>query len=1039
MTSLHGQVRLPDMEVASSDSLQKNKIHYYSPSSGGKHQLWMSIFLGFMSILSIPTSAQINADIIRPSVNADQFGLALKAESALSKGQLSLSIPLMELKGKGYDLPISLTFYNGDVTSCTEASPIGLGWALMAGGVVTTTIRGADDLETYTGGWLTEHHRDSNYISNEYRKDQTNNFDFIYEMQHDPMPDEYTYSLPGHSGTIDVSFEGNTINRTLFPDESYKIAPTRKGYCITADDGTKFYFENIETRVSCTRQGPPTSVSWFLTRIETAKGGIFTFNYADEEYVDLSSIRDYNSDYDIYHTQRISSICSEFGSVTFYTGSRSDRGDVGNRHDITTGLESKRINRIVLKDENGNFVKGYELDNSGTFKLHELKTESPDDSWYNRRLMLSSITQYDAAGNRLPPYRFTYDYKFSKSRFAYSLLDTDSHGNYIPYESWTSQVGTQVYVDINECDKPLCYIGNQSNGVPSGLTESSDNYDASTTEDYFCLNSICYPTGAIDDFFYDSHNYNKVNWASASYLSVKKTQGKRLAGKMRHGLEVSQLTEYKYELHDANYNRTGVSSGVMTNPSIHNATYYTPEWNYGWIFHASRITSDKPFNSFMGPPVCYTEVEEVEHDAYGDTLRTIHYFEPQIVTPPVNYVLVKSPANLVKIENRIYGTKTGYSNGMASYNNKNCIYMAYPVGDFCNIASVVDKPLKEVFIGRDGNVKSIKDYYYYAGSQFSNKKYGYKIVTPKNSDYTLISRSEYITRRTRLYGTNTTCYYYNGNKCDSICEEYLVGYNKGRTNYTCYSRGYGDNKEKKISQYYFPDGIPNIMESNASPEIAAIKGLIGKNMVADPIKAVIKRNDEIISGECRDYQMLSDKPLLKSLYKLKTPTNKYSDTPTISGDKIDYHAELYTEGEIKTYDNYDNPEYVRLNDTQDRIYVWGYDGRYPIAVIDNMTDAAFRSLANLKTKILELASFKKIGNQADCTKLRNLNAAIRSMLPDSAHITTYTYDPYFGMTSETDDSNLGRIYAYDTFGRLFATYDVNYKKTEEYDYHYKLQ
>lgn len=72
--------------------------------------------------------AQIEADIIRPSVNAEQFGLSVKAEAALNKGQLSLSIPLMTLKGKGYDLPISLTFYSGDVTKGTQ-DPIAYAFA----------------------------------------------------------------------------------------------------------------------------------------------------------------------------------------------------------------------------------------------------------------------------------------------------------------------------------------------------------------------------------------------------------------------------------------------------------------------------------------------------------------------------------------------------------------------------------------------------------------------------------------------------------------------------------------------------------------------------------------------------------------------------------------------------------------------------------------------------------------------------------------------------------------------------------------------
>lgn len=190
----------------------------------------------FISLLSIPASAQVEADIIRPSVNANQFSLDVKAETALSKGQLSLNIPLMELKGKGYDLPISLTFYSGDVTSCTEASPIGLGWALMAGGVIATTIRGTNDVEDYTQDWKTDHHTDIDYL--EKIANATFPYDLLDRIRWNSMPDECTYSLPGHSGTIEVSVDDRSIKRTLYPDESYKIEFADNGYCITANDGT---------------------------------------------------------------------------------------------------------------------------------------------------------------------------------------------------------------------------------------------------------------------------------------------------------------------------------------------------------------------------------------------------------------------------------------------------------------------------------------------------------------------------------------------------------------------------------------------------------------------------------------------------------------------------------------------------------------------------------------------------------------------------------------------------------------------------------
>ena len=518
---------------------------------------------------------------------------------------------------------------------------------------------------------------------------------------------------------------------------------------------------------------------------------------------------------------------------------------------------------------------------------------------------------------------------------------------------------------------------------------------------------------------------------------------------MRYGTELTQRTKYVYRLHDSNYKATGPSSGVLTNPSIHSATYYIPEYtlitdfhSYGWVLRASRLSSGKPFNSFMGPPVCYTEVEEITYDGYGDSLRTIHYFDPQIVSPPVNYVLIhpqNSMPELIKVENRIFGKKSGFRNGMESCNNGDYTYMAYPVGDFCNIAYVVDQPKKEIIVNKDGKVRSIKRYSYDIHEDDISKKYGYKIISPR-TDYTLISKSEYITRRIRLMGTNTITYYYDGEKCDSVCENYGIQYNKGRTYSTYSSREDENNGEGKSSLYFYPDDIKinNLAGNNADSTLAAINGLIDKNIVADPIKTIVMHNGATNGGECKNYQMVSGKPLLKSLYKVKNTSKIAYNPPTMYSDTINYHVDLYKEGEILTYDANLNPEYVRLNDTQDRIYVWGYGGQYPIAVIDNMDGNTFQSL-NLKAKILQLQSYRKIETEDKCASLRSLNASIRSMLPESAHITTYTYDPYFGMTSETDDSNLGIIYIYDTFGRLTAKHDENYKKLEEYNYHLPLQ
>lgn len=974
--------------------------------------------------------AQVEQDIVRPSINADQFCIGAKAETALNKGQLSVNIPLVELKGKGYNLPISLAFYGGDVTFSTEASPVGLGWALMAGGVITKTIKGSDD--TANDIINRDHHYNDSFLQLGFPTNHESEMDRILnDVQLDPMPDEYIYSLPGHSGTIDVSRNENTVTKTLYPDESYVIEEVEGGLCITADDGTKFYFEEKEGSLGDRVTGFE-STSWFLSRIVTTKGGTFTFNYAKEEYVDLTSEDDVHH-YRKYRTNRITSIVSDYGLVTFHSVPRSDRGSYGN-HQIAADYESKRINKIELRDENGNFIKGYELDNSGWF-THYYAPEAM--SWTEIRHKLSSITQYDSIGNYLPPYEFEYSYNFMRSK----LVGPNSNDDVSPKDSWTSSIGTQAFANLDSAGNPTSLLTLPGTVQP----DLGGDYSGPNANDYFCITRINYPTGATDEFVYEEHNYGRINTTRASSRDVT-IQGRRLASKIRHGNEITQQTDYIYNLHDSFYNTTSSSSGVLTNPCFHRVTYYTlgnPDGNS--TYAASKMASERAFNSYMGTPVFYTEVEEVEKNMDGSILsRNIHYFEPKKVNPPTNYFYVRSntnyvPSSFVEINNRIFGELHCYNGNPAYFNGVNMTYLAYPVSEFCIDTELGEQPLKEVFIGEDGRVRSIKQYNYIHYGTLT--KFGYKIDkedTPDpNYPYIIyrISKSEYKTRRYRPCNTQTTYYFYNGEQCDSICEGSSVNYSKGRVSATGFDRD-GDNR---TTFYYFPDEITDLTANSTSTEINAINKMIEKNIIAIPIKTITERNNITVGGECTDYQLHADVPLPKTIYKLKN-TNRISRyTPEINGNNIDYRADIYKDGEILTYDENLNPEHIRSNAIQDRIYVWGYDGRFPIAIIDNLDYDSFNSNNTLKSMLHGLEQYRRIETAQECTSLRSANAAIRLMLPETTHITTFTYDPYFGITSELNDSNFGTICTYDSFGRLSAKYDAEYNKLEEFNYHFNQQ
>jgi YD repeat-containing protein len=59
--------------------------------------------------------------------------------------------------------------------------------------------------------------------------------------------------------------------------------------------------------------------------------------------------------------------------------------------------------------------------------------------------------------------------------------------------------------------------------------------------------------------------------------------------------------------------------------------------------------------------------------------------------------------------------------------------------------------------------------------------------------------------------------------------------------------------------------------------------------------------------------------------------------------------------------------------------------------------------------------------------------------PAGALMTTYTYDPLNGLTSQCDENNRITYYEYDTMGRLRDVKDQDGNVIKTIDYHYRGQ
>ncbi len=159
------------------------------------------------------------------------------------------------------------------------------------------------------------------------------------------------------------------------------------------------------------------------------------------------------------------------------------------------------------------------------------------------------------------------------------------------------------------------------------------------------------------------------------------------------------------------------------------------------------------------------------------------------------------------------------------------------------------------------------------------------------------------------------------------------------------------------------------------------------------------------------------------------------------------YTEIYKEGygsfitgRVLQYDNDLNPiEVQKKEDSTPTSYIWGYDGQYPIAVLQNI---AYNDIPS--TTINGLQSYANADDDRCTTsackeqELREVLNELRDHFPE-AMITTYTYDPLIGITSITDPKGYTSYYVYDGFNRLQYIKDADEHVLQEYEYHYKNQ
>ncbi|MEZ2442810.1 hypothetical protein AB6805_13895 [Chitinophaga sp. RCC_12] len=211
----------------------------------------------------------------------------------------------------------------------------------------------------------------------------------------------------------------------------------------------------------------------------------------------------------------------------------------------------------------------------------------------------------------------------------------------------------------------------------------------------------------------------------------------------------------------------------------------------------------------------------------------------------------------------------------------------------------------------------------------------------------------------------------------------------------------------------------------ATTEVSGIKYLQTNHYISNLVEKYTMVGSNTVSATVTTYK--SDKPFPDVVWGFD-----YSEPVANYGPVGISAASMVKDTRLKpwvTFNNYDNVGNIlqqgKINDVSE-VYLWGYDSQYPVAKVVGSDYATVAPIVNAAILNAPLTD----------QQLRDELNKIRTSLPN-ALVTTYTYIPLLGVTSETDNRGSTSYYEYDIHGRLKSVKDQDGKilKLIEYQYH----
>ncbi|MCS3555068.1 hypothetical protein M2409_002770 [Sphingobacterium sp. JUb21] len=961
-----------------------------------------------------------------------------------STGLPEISIPLISINLKEYQLPIAAKYHASGRKVDLNFSEIGLNWQLDAYGLITREIKGISDLKPQRSADAMEENIDYfNPISSDAQYTRGEKFERRlqlagenpYRNTLDTEYDIYHINFKNISTSFVIRTNGSITFLNYFP---YKVTYQNNIFSIIDQDGVSYTFgsiveSNLTFGAAQHYQGTNDGImSWYLAKIETPNKEYIRFKYGNVKTSDNSSLagnlsygttatlRDYWYEYGVNQTNSSPQPNSEYvlkisntikndfafvyyvSSIDFSNGSAEFIYNTNNYSLSEINLKSIQNHnissiKIFYKDVIG---KNFTVPNNQGISIKEIAFFGDNLNNYPERFLFDYYSG-NANGNSLLEYCYGKDY--------WGYANTNVNSNLIP---------------INKISH-FQYPYNVSNYVSLGS-------DIRRQPDFSqkvigMLKRIEYPSRGFSDFTYEANVYNH-------YGTNKYGPGLRIKTINNSDGTNHFVKEYKY-----GYTENGVGSLL----------WLPQESDYMVSFLVSEIPSPNGILMYANQSATITEAKRYRYREFFSEPKgyiNIGYRQPVYYGQVTEYIKDVADNNL---------GKTVYSYSLPLYEIRNEYFSDNRTNETYNFDTFIPNFYStSLLLNKTDYIKSSN--IYQPVKSVSNEYIGLKrelipqityyrrqrIVT-SDSQYQkyveeLVEGGSTNDSDWRLPWNSVRAFNYNlesgASRLDSISEIQFnldnnivkrtkFNYNSSYVISPSSVKFYNSDGSVDLTNYYYPDDINSLVliGGNLEPqELEGIKKLNKANhhQVETPIQIVSYSSNLLKNLERNTFKLFSNRPL---------PFRKYISN---------YNFPIYKLMEILSYDNLGNPREVKSLDGAIKVYIWGYNHQYPILEITNatyseilivLTQAEIDNLNN--PNHTEAVMETLIKNAA--TKLRNHVNLSKAM------VTNYTYKPLVGMTSKSDARGVTEYYQYDGMQRLKAVLDQFKDVTRAMDYHYR--